>query len=63
MESALCGQKNVRDAYTRLYRVTRYTRPDESENYRKLPPFSVIDLIRHHLLLPGGQQRPAMLED
>ncbi|MFK0666310.1 collagenase [Aeromonas salmonicida] len=54
---------NVLDAYTRLYRVTRYTRPDESENYRKLLDGSVIDLIRHHSLIPGGQQSQDLLED
>ena len=43
---------NVLDAYTRLYRVARYTRPDELDGYRKLLDDSVIALVRHHDLIP-----------
>ncbi|MCH7370876.1 collagenase [Aeromonas sp. MR16] len=54
---------NVLDAYTRLYRIARYTRPDESEGYRTLLDDAVIAQIRHHGLIPGGAQNPALLED
>ena len=54
---------NVLDAYTRLYRVARYTRPDELDGYRKLLDDSVIALVRHHDLIPGGQQSQDLLED
>ncbi|MBP8113080.1 MAG: collagenase [Aeromonas sp.] len=54
---------NVLDAYTRLYRVARYTRPDELDGYRKLLDDSVIALVRHHDLIPGGQQSWDLLED
>lgn len=54
---------NVLDAYTRLYRVARYTRPDELDGYRKLLDDSVIALVRHHDLIPSGQQSQDLLED
>lgn len=54
---------NVLDAYTRLYRVARYTRPDELDGYRTLLDDSVIALVRHHDLIPGGQQNQDLLED
>ncbi|WP_438833913.1 collagenase [Aeromonas oralensis] len=54
---------NVLDAYTRLYRVARYTRPDELDGYRKLLDDSVIALVRHHDLIPGGQQSQDLLKD
>lgn len=54
---------NVLDAYPRLYRVARYTRPDELDGYRKLLDDSVIALVRHHDLIPGGQQSQDLLED
>ncbi|WP_434664484.1 collagenase [Aeromonas sp. NJAU223] len=54
---------NVLDAYTRLYRVVRYTRPDEAETYRKGLDEAVIAQIRHHGLIPGGPQSPDLLEE
>lgn len=54
---------NVLDAYTRLYRVARQTRPDKLDGYRKRLDDSVIAQIRHHGLIPGGAQSPALLDD
>ncbi|UBR46067.1 collagenase [Aeromonas veronii] len=54
---------NVLDAYTRLYRVVSYTRPNNLDGYRKQLDSSVIQLIRYHNLIPGGQQSQDLLED
>ena len=54
---------NVLDAYTRLYRVVRDTRPNYLDRYRKQLDNSVIKLIRYHSLIPGGQQSQDLLED
>ncbi len=54
---------NVLDAYTRLYRVVRDTRPNDLDRYRKQLDSSVIKLIRYHSLIPGGQQSQDLLED
>lgn len=40
---------NVLDAYTRLYRVARYTRPDELDGYRKLLEDMSLTLSTYYL--------------